>query len=68
MNKVDYMLSQLDRVSNQTSHIHEIMPQNFAGIKGMLGTPSTLTEQLHNTFNQIHYNERVMRKISLAIT
>lgn len=34
----------------------------------MLGTPLKLTNALHETMNQIHYNERVMRLISLAVT
>ena len=29
----------------------------------MLGTPTSMTTQLHTLFNQIHFNERVMREI-----
>ena len=29
----------------------------------MLGTPTSMTTQLHTMFNQIHFNERVMRQI-----
>lgn len=42
---------------------YDIEDQNFNGILGMLGTPSSMTTQLHTMFNQIHFNERVMRQI-----
>jgi len=40
---------------------YEIDGESFTEIESMLGTPATLTEALHNMFNQIHFNERVMR-------
>ena len=42
---------------------YQIEQQNFNGILGMLGTPTSMTTQLHTMFNQIHFNERVMRQI-----
>ena len=48
---------------DQKQYNYEIQEQNFNGIKGMLGTPTSMTTQLHTMFNQIHFNERVMREI-----
>ena len=45
------------------SYNYEIQEQNFNGIRGMLGTPTSMTTQLHTMFNQIQFNERVMREI-----
>ena len=45
------------------SYQYPIEDQNFNGILGMLGTPTSMTSQLHTMFNQIHFNERVMRQI-----
>ena len=42
---------------------YAVEDQNFNGILGMLGTPTSMTTQLHTMFNQIHFNERVMRQI-----
>ena len=46
-----------------TQYQYPIEGQNFNGILGMLGTPTSMTTQLHTMFNQIHFNERVMRQI-----
>ena len=47
----------------EKSYQYPIEQQNFNGILGMLGTPTSMTTQLHTMFNQIHFNERVMRQI-----
>ena len=54
------MMDQNNIGSNTTYPIDD---QNFNGILGMLGTPTSMTSQLHTMFNQIHFNERVMRQI-----
>ena len=54
--------AQYDEYDTKT-YQYPIESQNFNGILGMLGTPTSMTTQLHTMFNQIHFNERVMRQI-----
>jgi hypothetical protein len=50
-----------DFTDDEKINSYSIVEENFNGILGMLGTPTSMTDQLHNMFNQIHFNERVMR-------
>ena len=54
-----------ESIDEYDTHTYQypIESQNFNGILGMLGTPTSMTTQLHTMFNQIHFNERVMRQI-----
>merc|ERR1711990_1187222 len=49
------------------SYQYPVQEQNFNGILGMLGTPTSMTDALHMQFNQIHFNERVMREIRKVV-
>lgn len=46
---------------------YPVQEQNFNGILGMLGTPTSMTDALHMQMNQIHFNERVMRQIRAIV-
>jgi hypothetical protein len=50
-----------DFTDDEKINSYSIVEENFNGILGMLGTPTSMTDQLHNMFNQIHFNERIMR-------
>ena len=54
--------------AGKETNLYPITDQNFNGILGMLGTPTSMTNQLHDMFNQIHFNERVMRQIRQIVS
>jgi hypothetical protein len=58
----------MEDFAGKEENLYPITDQNFNGILGMLGTPTSMTNQLHNMFNQIHFNERVMRQIRQIVS